>query len=444
MPRSALALALSAGALAAVAVAGQRVGLALAVLLLTALAAGACAARARGRPVSRLALALAACLALQPVLRDAGWVVALDVAAALVAGALALAPPRTWPLLARGAAAPLRLVAGGGAVGRAAAAALPEAGARHAAPVVRGLGLAVALTAVFGALFASADSAFAELASDAVRVEADPADLTWRLLLGLVAVAGAGALVRAPDVVGRASGAPARVPLPGRTELRIAIGALVALFAVFVAVQLRVFFGGAGYVRETTGLGFGEYARQGFTQLVLVAALTLALVALAARRSDRVVRALLGALCALTLVVLASAQHRLGLVEDAYGLTRVRLAGQALVPWLAAVFALVLAAGAHRSIAGAAPRIAALGTLGAILAFSLANPDGRVADRAVERFESSGRIDVGYLAMLSADAVPALERLPADAELRAVAPLRRDLERADGLAGLNLARMRAR
>ena len=108
--------------------------------------------------------------------------------------------------------------------------------------------------------------------------------------------------------------------------------AVVAIFAVFVAVQLRVLFGGAGYVRATTGLGYGEYARHGFVELLLVASLTLAVIAVAAARSrDRAVRALLGVLCVLTLVVMASAQHRLDLVEDAYGATRVNSASRSSV-----------------------------------------------------------------------------------------------------------------
>ena len=59
------------------------------------------------------------------------------------------------------------------------------------------------------------------------------------------------------------------------------------LFALFVAVQLRVLFGGAAYVQRTTGLGYGEYARQGFVQLLAVAALTLTVIGVAARRRDR-------------------------------------------------------------------------------------------------------------------------------------------------------------
>ncbi|MDQ3630089.1 MAG: DUF4173 domain-containing protein, partial [Actinomycetota bacterium] len=240
------------------------------------------------------------------------------------------------------------------------------------------------------------------------------------------------------------TGAPRMAWVPARTELVIVLAALAALFAAFVGVQLRVLFGGAAYVRETTGLGYGEYARQGSGTLLLVCALTLALVAVAARRSERVVRVLLGALCLLTLVVIAGAHHRLGLVEGAYGFTPTRFAGHAVVFWLAALFVLVLGAGANRRIAAAAPRIVAPATLGALLALSLSNPDGRIAASAVERFERTGKLDEHALADLSADALPAIERLPAPQRDFSVKRIREGLERPDGLAGLNLARARAR
>ncbi|WP_138974134.1 DUF4173 domain-containing protein, partial [Patulibacter medicamentivorans] len=289
-----------------------------------------------------------------------------------------------------------------------------------------------------------------------LRIDRDPADALWRLALGLATVGCAGALARAglgaaasgrPSASGRSddAGPPHAARALGRTELLIAIGALVLLFAAYVAVQLRVLFGGAGYVRQTTGLGYGDYARQGFVQLLVVAALTLAVVAVAARRRDRAVRGLLGVLCALTLVVLLSAHLRLELVQDAYGLTRVRYGGHAIVLWLAAVLCVVLAAGAHPAVARRAPRVVLLVTLVGVLGFSLGNPDGRIADAAVARFAADGRIDVDYLDDLSADALPALRRLPAGRQrVDLVRALRRDLERGDGIAGLNLARLRAR
>ena len=48
---------------------------------------------------------------------------------------------------------------------------------------------------------------------------------------------------------------------------------------------------------------------------------------------------LLGLLCGLTLVVLFSALHRLGLYTDAYGQSRLRLSVQAAIWWLGALFA---------------------------------------------------------------------------------------------------------
>lgn len=443
MPRSALCCALAAAAVAGLAVAEQRVGLALTLALLLLLAAGALAAPSRPRPLPTV---LAVGLALQPALRDAAWVVSVDVAATLVAGAAAVAPAMAWTDLARVLRAPLRLLAGNVVIARALAALLPDAAGarvRHGAAIARGSAVAVLLLAVFGGLFAAADPAFAEVADDLFAYDVDPTGALWRATLAVLFAGAAGALVRAstaraqPDV-GRSRWVPAR------TELVIVLGALAVLFAAFVGVQLRVLFGGAGYVRETTGLGYGEYARQGFGTLLLVCALTLALVAVATRRSERAVRGLLGALCLLTLIVIAGAHHRLGLVEGAYGFTPTRFAGHAVVFWLAALFVLVLGAGAHRRIAVVAPRIVAPATLGALLVLSLANPDGRIAASAVERFERTGELDEYALAKLSADALPALERLPVARRSHPERIILEGLERPDGLAGSNLARSRAR
>ncbi len=55
-----------------------------------------------------------------------------------------------------------------------------------------------------------------------------------------------------------AVGAPARRPLLhlGRVEWRLALRALNVLFALFVAVQVAVLFGGDGYVRDSAGLTY--------------------------------------------------------------------------------------------------------------------------------------------------------------------------------------------
>ena len=77
----------------------------------------------------------------------------------------------------------------------------------------------------------------------------------------------AGALVltaAAPAVAGPRRGAPRL----GRTEWRIALVALDALFAAFVVLQLTTLFGGDEHVLRTAGLTYAEYAREGFAQLM--------------------------------------------------------------------------------------------------------------------------------------------------------------------------------
>ena len=220
--------------------------------------------------------------------------------------------------------------------------------------------------------------------------------------------------------------------------------ALTILFGVFVAIQLRVLFGGADYVRSTTGLGYGEYARQGFVQLLATTGLTLAVVGIAARRRDTVVRVLLGCICALLLVVLFSAENRLGLVEDAYGLTRVRFGGHVVVFFLAAVIALVIAAGMHPVVARRAPAVAVVLALASALGFCLADPDARIAERAVGLATGGRAVDVDYLSGLSADALPALRELPSPYRGQVVPALEERLRRGDHIAGWNVSRARAR
>jgi hypothetical protein len=148
-------------------------------------------------------------------------------------------------------------------------------------------------------------------------------------------------------------------------------------------------------------------------------------------------------LCLLTLVVLASALRRLGLYEDAYGFTRLRLAAHGLGLWLALVFVLLLAAGSTRH-ARWLPRTALVATGTSLLTFALANPDRMIAERNVARWEATGRIDVPYLRSLSADAAPALDRLPPGLRAGALARLGRRLAQHEPWSSANLSRARAR
>ena len=428
LPRSVVAAALGVGLVAAVVVPGERLGLG--VVLVGAAVAAVAALAGRRDAWSPAWTALALALASVAVLRDATWVVVPCLALAIGTGSLAVAGGRTWRAVAHGlVAAPARAPLGLPAIGRAAAAALPQGPGAQAAPVLRGVALATLLVAVFGGLFVSSDAAFADLAGD-VLPTTDVSSMPGRVAAFLAAagLAGGVALARAAAPVAAAPPAARRL---GRAEWGIALVALDLLFAAFVAVQFAVLFGRDEHVVETAGLTYAEYAREGFAQLLVAAALTLVVVAGALRwaaGARRLLRGLLAALCLLTGVVLVSALHRLDLYMDAFGATRLRVTATALLLVLGALLVLALVALAVDRL-GWLPRACLLTVATSLLAFALWNPDLRIAQRNVER---PGRLDTEYLSTLSADAVPALPRAIADPPP------------ADGWGGWNLARARAR
>ena len=439
--RNLLLAGLGPATLAALTLAGHPVGLGVALIALALVAVAVRAARTGDR--WQLACwAAAAGLALMPALRSAGWVATLSLFAAAALATVGIVGARSWRAVATGAVAWARnLVPGIVLIAVAATAAAGERRWGRIGPAARGAALAAVLLAIFVPLFVTADAAFAQVLGDAFGWDLGIDRTAQRVLIFLLVAGLAGALVLtavAPAVAGREP----RAPWLGRTEWRIALVALDALFAAFVVLQLTTLFGGDEHVLRTSGLTYAEYAREGFAQLMVVAALTLGVIALA-RRDDRALRVLLGLLCALTLVVLASALKRLGLYEEAFGFTRLRLLAHGGILWLGGLFVLVLAAGALRN-ARWLPRATVALSAAFGLAFGLSNPDARIAEHNVARYERGGPIDLAYLSTLSPDATPVLVRLPATVDYDPLVLWEARLERDDGLAGANLGRARAR
>jgi hypothetical protein len=362
----------------------------------------------------------------------AEWIVGMDALFALGLAGLVVVGGSTWGQLVR---APLvvlaRIPASVPFLWRSLRS--PGLAPGRLSPVLRGASLGAVLLGIFGGLFASADRAFAHLAAQVLLPDWDLGLLPLRLLVfGMVVVMAASYAAAGSRFAALGTPWPVRVSLwsasfdedertarrLGRVEWAIALGLLDALFASFVVLQLAVLFGGHDHVLRTAGLTYSEYAREGFFQLLVVGVLTLGVVAGATRwaarngrRDSFLLRGLLGLLCLLTLVVLASALRRLGLYEDAFGFTRARITAHAVIWWLGGVLLIVMAAGV-RMRGWWLPRAVVAFTAAALLAFSLANPDRLVASRNVERFRETGSIDTAYLATLSADAIPALASLP--------------------------------
>jgi hypothetical protein len=398
------------GAWAAFHAEGVGIGLALTGIAMVALPL---AAGDRRDLVPRLPGAvLVAALWSVAAIRDAGWVVFLCSAAAFLLTPLVLAPQRRF-------SGTLLTVSMGWLEGFAETFKWARRARRRKdgrdPTTVRNLWVAlvtVVLLLVFGGLFAAADRTFADLIAQMLP-DLSPAEFILRLLLAAVLLP----LVLvwtytavAKPVYDSDGGAHRTI---SRFELAVPLGALNLLFAAFIAVQLRVYLGGEDYVRETAGLTFAEYARRGFWQLSFVAALSLAVIAIAAwlapkrEKADRwTARILLGALCVFSMVVIASALFRMYTYVETFGLTRMRIWIFTVEIWLAVLFALVIVC-CWKLRASWLPRaVLATGAL-ALLGLAAANPDALIARYNIEH-DRELELDLYYLEGLSADAVPEL------------------------------------
>ncbi len=310
-------------------------------------------------------------------------------------------------------------------------------GRSRAAPIIRTLAVSAIAVVIFGVLFASADPVLAAW----FRTLLPEWSFARLVLRGFVAVAVAAAVLGAaylalnPPRVDNAAG-EADHSTRYRYEWLAPVLLVNLVFVAFLIAQATVVFGGHDYLRRTTGLTYAQYVHQGFGQLTIATGLTLVVVWATARKAaqttseDRLwLRASLGLLCVLTLIVVASAMYRMQVYQEAYGFTRLRLLVDVFEGWLGFVVLTVLVAGI-RLKGSALPRIALFSGAAALAALAFANPDAWIARHNIERYQASERIDWSYLDGLSADALPEIAKLP-PADLacldRPVKPAARDL-----------------
>jgi hypothetical protein len=345
----------------------------------------------------------------------------------------------------------------------------PDGLARLAAPFLAGSGngrgirairsavVVVPVVFVFAALLGSGDAVYAHyltLPLRGVDLRSAPGHVT---IVGLGAAAAATLVARMLRPITPVPGqAPirARIPLPWKATL----AAVDVVFAGFVAVQASGLVGGRAHVLTAEGLTFAEYARSGFWQLLAAAGLSGAVLSAAwiaggnASERRRTFTALGGALVLLDGVVLTSALGRLRLYEQAFGFTWPRVLGHAAVLAIAAMLAFGLVAILVRRV-GWLPSGALVVLFATVVGLNVVDPDRFIAERNLDRWRTSGRVDARELSSLSADAAPALVAalpdLPGCARApvaRALIQMRRDLAlpAALGWPSWNLARARAR
>jgi hypothetical protein len=279
--------------------------------------------------------------------------------------------------------------------------------------VALGILLAVPLLFVFGSLFASADAAFAQALSTILRVDlSTAAEHTFRtaVLGGLAA-----GYLRGIALPSRADTATRLQPRTGAdVPVITALVLLNTLFLIFVVIQLRYFFGGAGRIEAVAGLTYAEYARRGFFELVSASAL----VAPVLLGSDWAVRGApapglrrfriaAAVTLALMAVVITSALGRMRLYVAAFGLTEDRLYATAGMVFLT----LALAWLGWTVLRGRAGRFAFGATiqgLAVLAGLHTLNPDAFILRHNLARPGAERPFDAKYAATLGADAAPGL------------------------------------
>ncbi len=284
---------------------------------------------------------------------------------------------------------------------------------------LRSVAVGLFIVVVLASLLASGDAAFGWLLSGF-----DVASLTGHLVLITIMVL--------PVCVVALTAARARPDTGGQhrtsgryqTEARAALWAVTATLGVWCGMQLVLAFGGADRVLSEQGITPAEYARQGFFQLVAVAAGSLVVLNGAHRlgrsgfdpdRGQRVPAIGIGAALSVLFVVTFG---RLTFYIDAFGLTMLRASVATFLAWLALMTVLSVGRtiGVHVD-KNWLPTAAVLSASIFAVGFGAADPEHRVAEANLARVGSSGDgvdgaesagLDTDYLTQLSADAKPAV------------------------------------
>lgn len=197
----------------------------------------------------------------------------------------------------------------------------------------------------------------------------------------------------------------------GRTESHVILGSVNAVLWLFVLLQIFSFTRNPGGTAGT-GFTYAEYARQGFAELSLAAAIVLGVVLFIEvfRKPESPSQKRTLDLAAITAVelVLASAFRRVLLYEAAYGYTTDRLIAQAYMIVLGLAFLFLASDLSRGGVSRAFGRRGMMLTLGAITVFTYWNYEAWIVRENFARAHTGQELDLGYLNKMSIAAVPAL------------------------------------
>lgn len=289
-------------------------------------------------------------------------------------------------------------------------------------PVIVGVLAALPVLLFFGALFSSADLAFHAFLNNFLSFNIPDTLIPRAIVLVVTFIASLGALTYAFNIPSKyismyapfnskTGGGEDRVLPDRKIEVMVFLALIASLFLLFIVFQINYLFGGAVNI-EGNGFTYAEYARQGFWELLLVAFTTLLILlgvdTVMQKSGKRLASFILPSLLITieVMVIIVSAFKRLMLYQSTYGMTGLRLYVAGFIIFLAVMFLIL----ALKLILKKEHKFFAFGTLLClilfIVSFNLLNPDKYIAQKNIDRFHETGKIDVLYLGTLSADAVP--------------------------------------
>ena len=286
--------------------------------------------------------------------------------------------------------------------------------------ILIGLIISVPLLITVIALLAEADTVFLKFLTDILKplefIDSIPL-AEHVVVIGIIT----GLLFGYLAVVLRAEVERVSVPMErdtGSGDATIVATVLVmvnAVYVLFCAIQFTYLFGGEATIRSIPDFTYAEYARRGFSELILVTVINLSILLIGLHftknsgKLDRVVRVLRCLLVLCTTIILYSAHLRLKLYEEAYGYTYARIFAHTFMGLLFILFMLTV----YKLWRKELPLIKAF-AVAALLTYTTLNyinVDAIIARNNIDRYFTTGKIDLDYLQELSYDAIPELTRL---------------------------------
>lgn len=267
-----------------------------------------------------------------------------------------------------------------------------------------GIFISIPLLLIIVGLLVSADAVFRDLfirLFSGIRLPEKPIRMFVLLVAGILGSYGMIAYLADGTINSAVSEKERWEPVVGITFLSI----ITVVYLVFSVIQISYLFLGSFDLPE--GYTYAAYAREGFFQLLFVCLINLViiLICISRFRDNKILKGILTVFSCCTFIMIASSAMRMILYVENYQLTFLRI----LVLWALGVITVLLIGCIVTIYKNNFPLLQYVTVTVTIfyIIFSLAKPDYFIAKYNLTYNREN--VDLGYLALLSTDAIPAME-----------------------------------